>query len=214
MLESLKNKWKRLKRRDSLLFFETPRTGSNSIGSVCRNFGIECHGHNRRGEYIFLSQREDIEERFVFCVVRNPIERFVSCYNWLEKGGRNKYDRADAQKFGPFQGINEFIERNLDKNDPSILRQAHFTPMSDYLCDQKGKVIPSLIFKFEELEASQKSVLNLIGSSGNQLPKNHQLSSHLSEKSLKEIQPKSLALLQRHYSRDFGLFYPDYVESN
>lgn len=66
MLESLKVKLKRLKRKNSLLFFETPRTGSNSIGSVCRLHGIQCHGQNRRGEYKFLHQRDDIEERFVF----------------------------------------------------------------------------------------------------------------------------------------------------
>lgn len=213
MLESLKSKWKRLKRRDSLLFFETPRTGSNSIGTVCRNYGIECHGHNRRGNYKFLYDRDDIEGRFVFCVVRNPIERFVSCYNWLNQGGRNKRDKADAMKFGPFKGINEFIERNLDMKDPNILRQAHFTPMSDYLCDRKGNVIPSLIFKFEELEASQKSVLNLIGSSEIQLPKNHQLSPQMDESSREEIQPRSLALLKKCYFRDFELFYPNYAEA-
>ena len=191
-------------RRNSVLFFETPRCASGSIVKLCREVNVETHGHNRRGNFTFLKDRPDLKEKFVFTVVRNPFDRFVSAFNWLSGGGENEMDRQEMEKFQVNRlEIDQFIERWVFGGSP-ILQQAHFTPMVDYLTGDSGLLIPDLIIKFETLSRSERQIRNLIGSRSDVLPfvhKTGQGGDRLSE--------SSKAILHKHYKEDFEYFYPE-----
>ena len=191
-------------RRNSVLFFETPRCGSGSIVKLCREVNVETHGHNRRGNYTFLRDRADLKEKFVFTVVRNPIDRFVSAFKWLSGGGENEMDRQEMEKFQVNTlEINEFVDRWIFDESP-LFQQAHFTPMVDYLTDDSELLIPDLIIEYEALSRSERVILNLIGSRRGALPFVHKTS--LGEQRLSE---NSKARLYKYYRKDFECFYPE-----
>ena len=190
-------------RRNSLLFFETLRCASGSIAKLCGEVNVETHGHNRRGSYTFLRDRPDLGEKFVFTVVRNPFDRFVSSFNWLSGGGENEMDRQEMEEFQVHvMEINEFVERWVFDESP-LFQQAHFTPMVDYLTDDSELLIPDLIIKYETLPRSERVLRNLIGSKSDALPFVHKTRLKASE-----LSESSKAMLHKFYRKDFELFYP------
>lgn len=80
-------------------------------------------------------------------IVRDPLERFLSAYDYLRGGGRNAADRAFAKWMIGTQSVTEVAER-LSKS-PGYRRVAtqyfHFRPQSDYVCDGGVLMVDRLI---------------------------------------------------------------------
>ena len=104
------------------------------------------------------------------------------------------------------QNINDFVSKWVYPAS-KLLQTTHFKPMSDYLLDDSGKVIPDLIFRFEDLKSKQKSICNLIGASEIQFYHSHR-GDRKEGANVNDLNEESLLKIRSCYRVDFDLFYP------
>ena len=59
---------------------------------------------------------KDIENYFIFCFVRHPVDRLYSAYSFLKKGGINVYDQELFNNFlSNYSDFDDFVMNGLDK---------------------------------------------------------------------------------------------------
>jgi len=84
-------------------FLHVPRTAGVSISKV---LGIPRSQQNHKT----ISERSWDENCFKFCFVRNPWDRFLSCYLYLKSyGRRGPGDLHDGRIVNKFNGFDEFV---------------------------------------------------------------------------------------------------------
>jgi chondroitin 4-sulfotransferase 11 len=87
---------------------------------------------------------------YKFTFVRNPWDRLVSSYMFLQKGGMNDADaRWAARYLKPFASFEDFVLDGIQQ--PEIHSWVHFLPQSHFVCDVHGKCQMDFVGKFENL---------------------------------------------------------------
>ena len=123
------------------IFTHVPKTAGKSVRYL---FGLPEFEHDykpdgRRIEYGFGNRRlfEFVNEKyfseyFKFAFVRNPFDRIVSAYFYLENGGCNEVDkRFREEHLAPYKGdFGAFVE-DLSR----LLTASHFQPQVVWVCD-------------------------------------------------------------------------------
>jgi len=134
--------------KHKLVFQHIPKTGGTSI---CKAFGVETDGHLHLGHY-----QEKIIENYpnstpaewkTFCVVRNPISRFISAWKMFRHSNnkeKTSYLTSKYPEYFKYDDINDFISIMADQGgqkdfleDPQT---AHFWSLASFLCSAKGGV--------------------------------------------------------------------------
>jgi len=88
---------------------------------------------------------------FKFAVVRNPWDRVVSAYHYLNAGGRTMGDRRWAEKYlAPYPDFESFVRHGLRIR--KVQHHLHFRPQSSFICTAKNHTHLDFIALFENLE--------------------------------------------------------------
>lgn len=80
-------------------------------------------------------------------ILRDPVDRFLSAFDYLKTGGRNESDRRFSARMIGTQTADAFIDR-LSTNATfrnTTMRYFHFRPQVDYVCDGKAVMVDTLI---------------------------------------------------------------------
>jgi hypothetical protein len=127
----------------STRFIHIPRTGGTSIQRALGNLSI---GHS-------IYKRNYKE--FSWCVFRDPVDRFISCFKHLKHSGINAVDRANAQQYIGEKNIHQFIENGIEK---AASEQQHFLPQTHWMPNGVNKIIPftALEDEFNKLYPDRK----------------------------------------------------------
>ena len=83
------------------IFIHVPKTGGSSVKKA---LGIKVHGHKK-----FSDWSKDYPDYFSFAFTRNPWDRFVSSFFYLEQGGMFEYDQKNYDKYINGLSFTEFI---------------------------------------------------------------------------------------------------------
>ena len=87
---------------------------------------------------------------FKFAFVRNPWDRLVSTYFFLNRGGLNEMDRAWAERtLARYDDFDTFASDWL--TPANAASWVHFQPQSDFILDDTGKVMVDLMGCFENI---------------------------------------------------------------
>ena len=155
------------------------------------NRGLVSFGHVSISEAIKrnLIPRPVIDEAFKFCVVRNPIDRAVSLFNYHKKIAR-------IEKGASFLDFLKLIEKNIEEI-------GIYNSVGLSLCNPQTEWIKEVgidfILKFENLEDDYKILLDRLEIEQHQLPKlNKSFSS--GKDSLNKTE---LDLIEKIYRQDF-----------
>jgi len=98
----------------------------------------------------------DYSEYIVFCVIRNPIERLISNYNYIK--GNVSYPTHNIVKNQTFK---EFITYNFSKKD---LFETNNISQYDFIYNKENKLLVNKIIRYERLFEELKEMLTSIES--------------------------------------------------
>lgn len=143
------------------IFIHIPRCAGVSVSrSLFRSLSA---GHTPIWKYQIVFDKDEFESFFKFTFVRNPWDRLLSAYTFLQGGGFTPEDRAWAnanlRRYHTFDCfVRDWVKHaNLD-------RQVHFSPQYRLVCEP-GSTIPATDFigRYETLEADYRHVAAHLG---------------------------------------------------
>lgn len=127
---------------DDIMLGDTPKAKKRRR----RVEGIDSAGrlwkHSMLADLYGLVSQEEIEEFFVFTLVRNPWDRVVSYYHWLRA---QSFDHP-AVELAKARGFSDFLRQ------PTILESLRNAPYTAYVTDAEGVERANLFIRLEHLE--------------------------------------------------------------
>ena len=138
--------------RYKCIFIHVPKVAGSSIEkSLFGTKGVV--GHKKAIEYQ-NHDKEKFNQYYKFAFIRHPLDRFVSAYDYLSKGGRNDFDKKwSEENIKIYKGFDEFVYSLRDEAvRKNVLAWMHFQHQYLYVCDNYKNIIVDFIGKFENLE--------------------------------------------------------------
>ena len=145
------------------LFIHIPKTAGTSISLSLYGRQI---GHNPLQDWLKWYPKS-IRELTVFTVTRNPIQRFVSAFWFLKKGGMNNSDLAfSRQHLSTYETPEQLAKTLVDpKLQTDILAAMHFRPQIEFISTKSGSEYPILLIPMEHLREGVERLSKQLGSS-------------------------------------------------
>ena len=187
--------------KTGLMFVHIPKCAGISLNYTL--YGNKGGGHSCSLEYKLFFSSRNYNKLFKFAVVRNPIDRVFSAYQFLKNGGRNDWDKNFAERtVNKYLNFEDFVLHWLDEQN--IYDGIHFVPQFEFVCDLDGDVIVDHLVHYERLEEEYIDIIR---------PKAKcQLPAKLSRKNItKRIEKKEMHSqsvidkIRRIYKKDFEL---------
>lgn len=97
------------------------------------------------------------DECFKFCIVRNPWDRVVSCYEFARM--EKSYYHAKNRKHLDYDFlVDKTFEETLNILDktPDKLKHEGWGPQNNYICDEDGKNMMDKVFYYENLKKDKE----------------------------------------------------------
>lgn len=137
---------------NKVLFIHIPKVAGSSIEKSL--FGTKGSvGHYKAIDFI-KDDPEKFQNYYTFAFTRHPLDRFVSAYEYLRQGGRNKYDKAWADEYllvhDSFKSF--VLSLNNETQRKQILSWMHFQPQYLFVCDESKKILVDFVGKYENIE--------------------------------------------------------------
>lgn len=155
----------KLEKENGFVFIHIPKCAGNAvIGSL---YGEKGTGHATVMQYV-KADPSRFNSSFKFAVVREPLSRFVSAFQYLKKGGMGGYDIEFSNKYlKDISNVDEFIERIY--SDASYRRKVfswtHFIPQKDFLL-YDGVIAVDMCIQQEHLESEFGLLAERLGRPG------------------------------------------------
>ena len=124
-----------------------------------------------------------------FTVVRDPVDRIISEYNWRMKENS--------------PGINKFIDKSLTK-PLNFSNDCHLIPQSEYLTDYYGNKIENIL-RFTHLESDLKKFCGKYNLSVN-IPHN-KINKSTPKATIKDISSFNLNQIKKYYDSDYEILH-------
>jgi len=140
------------------IFIHIPKTAGSSIAESL--FGVASR-HVPYTEFLRANPKK-FQRYFKFAFVRNPWDRLVSTFFFLQRGGLNELDRTWSQRnLAEFDGFEDFVRRGLPRRE--ILSWVHFRPQANYIMSPTGNLMVDYVGRFETLEEDFNVVASRLG---------------------------------------------------
>jgi hypothetical protein len=136
---------------NKIIFIHIPKCGGKSINKYLLN-NSSC-GHKTIKENFRVFKFNEFWSSFKFTILRDPISRFVSAYNFVKY--ESNYDYQDKamvscrNEINKYKNINDFSINFINKNNVS--KYLHFRPQYLFI-SLFGFLIVDKIFFFENLD--------------------------------------------------------------
>ena len=142
------------------LFIHVPKSAGRSV--VRGLFDVKSVEHAPADWYQMVDP-EKYQRYFKFSFVRNPWDRLVSAYTYLDGGGASSSaeDTLWSNFIKQFDSFDQFVCEWISPDN--VMRNALFTPQTVFLKDQFGQVSMDFIGRFESLATDFATVADRLG---------------------------------------------------
>lgn len=140
------------------IFIHVPKVAGTSIEAAI--FG----SYGKIGHLTAVQRRrlapEEFARLFKFGFVRNPYDRFVSAYEYMRKGGRNRFDEEWAKSNLSHHRDFESFVLSLRNGDVarSVMDWMHFRPQYEFLCGDDGNILVDFVGRYENMQSDFQTV--------------------------------------------------------
>jgi len=188
-----------------LLFIHIPKAAGISVVEALYGTTASCHATAL--DY----KNEDASKfnnAFVVSLVRHPLTRLVSAYNYLYDGGRCEIDEVWRERYiKPYADINDFVKCGLKLAIQE--RAEHFIPQTEFLYEG-NRLIVDHVGRLEQIDSfsqfiSQKTNREI------RLDKHSNASQRIF--GVENLNDESIATIHILYEKDFHNFYPKQCEN-
>lgn len=142
------------------LFIHVPKSAGRSI--VRGLFDVKSVEHAPAQWYQQLDP-DKFQRYFKFTFVRNPWDRAVSAYSYLQQGGSaaSEEDVRWSRFVNGFDSFDDFVCQWMTREN--IMRNALFTPQTLFLQNEYGQLDMDFIGRFENLAEDFASIASKLG---------------------------------------------------
>ena len=191
-----------LKRREkywlnsNCIFIHIPKSAGVSINNALYGRPLGHFTASQLKETI----RTTYDKSYTFAVMRDPIERVLSAYNFAKNGSNSKTHKfSNNELFREFNNINEFIIEYLQYEDITSL-DGIFRPQYEYVLDQE-EVAVDKIYSIKKLSELKNDLHDKYGFNINIKKDNVSIVNNV-EKPMSEV---SELLIREIYKKDYLL---------
>ena len=141
------------------------------------------------------------ENKTIFTIVRNPIDRLFSIWNYCTHSTRvyQLFSLSNKQSSYKIEDFNDFVREFATNGLPNKYPTKMFLPMSDLLDVELGEKI--IIYKFEEKEKYLDFLMNNYN-----VAEEYKYYNYSNKSTEKIISEKTLELIHDLYHKDFERF--------
>lgn len=151
-------------RATGLLFIHVPKTAGTSIHMALYGRTLS---HDSLAAWQETYPRSMAGIRTA-AVVRDPVDRFLSAFHYLKRGGMNSFDAEFASRYlQPFATPGDLADA-MERTDVQrwlLCEGFHFRPQADFLRDRSGAVRIDHLFAYERLDDAAARLSDILGRS-------------------------------------------------
>ncbi len=190
------------------IFIHVPKCAGISVNKTI--FGNLAGGHTTLEQYLNIFEPKNICSYFKFTIVRNPWDRVVSAYHFLQQGGFNKWDQEFYNKeLACFDSFEAFV-KNWLIHPENLAKHHHFQTQSHYILDKYNKVQLDFIGYLENIDNDFKYICDQIGVEASLSATNKSKRNNYQE----YYSDETLGIVARAYKQDIDLLGYTFDNSN
>ena len=183
------------------IFIHVPKTGGTAVRKALEPYAYIGFGHT---SIKAPRLKPYIEKCFSFCFVRNPWDRFVSAYFYLEqhKEPGKSYKKFYEMYIKPYKTFKDVV-MNIDEDKGNLFFWDHFAPQMNYITDDHDDVAVDFIGRFENINEDFGVVCKKIGIPSVNLPL---LNTSHHQPYWEYYDDESQEMIARKYNREISYF--------
>jgi hypothetical protein len=186
------------------IFIHVPKCAGNAVtNALYGQDSVKICAHATAQE-LQSADPDAFKMAFKFAVVRHPVSRFVSAFEFIKSGGMTVGDRGISKAFFPSNmDILEFIDRvEQPAYRKYVMQYFHFMPQSHYLCDENGSLMVDKLILQENLHDEIEALRKLLGF-GNEI---RVVNATRKRETRSEPPQKVIEFVNKYYVNDFRIW--------
>jgi hypothetical protein len=150
-----------------VLFVHIPRTAGSSLVKILSeqlNYFRTLDSNRRSINYRYLKDYSEKfrQKHFIFSFVRNPWDRVVSSFLYLNSNVSNLEDQQDKIKYlERYNGNFKKFVKNAFKNE-EIFQSIYFRPQNKWICDEDGNALVNFLGRYENLNENLNDLSKIL----------------------------------------------------
>jgi len=149
-------------------FIHVPKNAGTFINSVvypefAPETSTKINAHHS-AQYLSLLDKRAFDSIRKFAILRNPVARLRSAFDYLKFKTPFDTDKAFAEKFLiHFANFEEFCANVNDDTFTALMRWPHFQPQISFICDTHGTLLVDALTVFERMDIGLRNIGEIWG---------------------------------------------------